>query len=127
VDWELYERTHSALALGFVGLSQMIPMVACTLPAGHVADNFSRKRIILMMSLVLALASFGLTFISAVNAPVPWIYLCLVVIGAPDVSVARPVRVLPHLVRALCSRAPSPSAAERSNCLRSPDRRCAAP
>jgi MFS family permease len=107
VDWELYERTHSALALGFVGLSQMIPMVACTLPAGHVADNFSRKRIILMMSLALALASFGLTFISAVNAPVPWIYLCLVVIGAARTFLwPASSAFLPHLVpRSLFARA----------------------
>src|SRR5664280_3640873 len=82
VDWELYERTHSPLALGLVGLSQMIPMVVCTLPAGHVADNFSRKRIILATTLLLAFASLGLTLISALNASVAWIYVCLVVIGA---------------------------------------------
>jgi len=27
IDWELYERTGSALALGFVGLALMIPMI----------------------------------------------------------------------------------------------------
>jgi hypothetical protein len=26
IDWELYQRTHSALALAFVGLSIMVPM-----------------------------------------------------------------------------------------------------
>src|SRR5215216_3221350 len=45
VGWELYERTHSALNLGFVGLTQMLPMVLFTLPAGHIADNYNRKRI----------------------------------------------------------------------------------
>ena len=39
LGWELYERTHSALALGFVGLTQMIPMFAFTLPAGHIAGR----------------------------------------------------------------------------------------
>src|SRR5205809_2422003 len=52
VGWELYERTHSALALGLVGLTQMVPMVLFTLPAGHVADNYNRKRIIVLMTLV---------------------------------------------------------------------------
>jgi len=33
VGWELYERTHSALSLGLVGLTQMLPMVLFTLPA----------------------------------------------------------------------------------------------
>src|ERR1035441_326527 len=43
VGWELYERTHSALALGLVGLTQMMPMLLFTLPAGHVADNHDRS------------------------------------------------------------------------------------
>jgi MFS family permease len=107
VDWEIYERTHSALALGFVGLSQMIPMIVCTLPAGHVADNFSRKRIILTTTLLLAVASFGLTLISALNAPVPWIYLCLVATGAARTFLwPASAAFLPHLVpRSLFARA----------------------
>src|SRR5438034_7849510 len=61
VGWELYERTRSALALGLVGLTQMIPMVLCTLPAGHVADNYERKRIVIAMISVVALTSLGLS------------------------------------------------------------------
>ena len=44
IDWELYQRTHSALSLAFVGLSLMVPMILCTMPAGHFADTFNRKR-----------------------------------------------------------------------------------
>ena len=65
LDWELYKRTHSGLALGFVGLSLMLPMILCTLPAGQIADRFNRKKIILGSTLVLALASLGLTLTSA--------------------------------------------------------------
>lgn len=81
IDWELYERTHSALPLAFVGLSLMIPMILCTLPAGHCADTYSRKNIILISTLVLVLSSVGLTLSSVLNAPVGWIYVCLAVIG----------------------------------------------
>jgi MFS family permease len=81
VGWELYKRTHSALALGLVGLTQMAPMVLFTLPAGHVADNHDRKRIIIMMNLVVACASLGLALISALGAHVFWIYFCLFVAG----------------------------------------------
>jgi MFS family permease len=81
VGWELYERTHSALALGLVGLTQMMPMVLFTLPAGHVADNHDRKRIIMLMNLVVACASLGLTLISALGAHVVWIYFCLFAAG----------------------------------------------
>src|SRR5262245_45640712 len=79
VGWELYERTHSALALGLVGLTQMVQMILFTLPAGHVADNFNRKRVVLAMTLMTALASLGLTVVSSLDAPVSWIYVCLFV------------------------------------------------
>ncbi len=59
VGWELYERTGSALALGLVGLTQMVPMFLFTLPAGHVADNYNRKRVVMWMTTVLAVASLG--------------------------------------------------------------------
>ncbi len=81
IDWELYRRTHSALALAFVGLSLMVPMILCTIPAGHFADTFSRKKIILITTLVLTVASLGLTLCSAMRWPVGWIYVCLAVIG----------------------------------------------
>jgi MFS family permease len=81
VGWELYKRTHSTLALAFVGATQMLPMVLFTLPAGHVADNYSRKSVIVLMNLLTALASLGLTLISALGAPVGWIYFCLFAAG----------------------------------------------
>lgn len=77
VGWELYERTGSSLKLGLVGLTQMLPMFLFTLPAGHLAENFNRKRIIVSMTFVLGAASFGLTEISRTKADVHWIYACL--------------------------------------------------
>ena len=81
IDWELYRRTHSALSLAFVGLALMIPMILCTVPAGHFADTFNRKKIILAMTVLLAVASLCLALISFYTAPVIWVYVCLFVIG----------------------------------------------
>ena len=39
-------------------------MILCTIPAGHFADKFNRKKIILITTLVLAVASLGLTLSS---------------------------------------------------------------
>ena len=82
IDWELYQRTHSALALAFVGLSLMVPMILFTVPAGHFADTFNRKKIILAATLVLTVASIGLALTSACLFPVGWIYFFLFVLGA---------------------------------------------
>ncbi len=81
VGWELYERTHSSLALGMVGLTQMVPMILLILPAGHVADNHDRKRTILGMVFLATLASTGLALISALEGHVLWIYGCLFAAG----------------------------------------------
>src|SRR5579871_2468941 len=63
IGWELFNRTHSVMKLGLVGLTQVMPMILFTLPAGHVADNYNRKRIITLMTLVVAASSLGLAFI----------------------------------------------------------------
>ncbi len=81
VGWELYERTHSALALGLVGLSNMAPMFLFTLPAGHLADHHNRKHIMLWMTALSALASVGLAVVSALRVSPDWIYACLFVAG----------------------------------------------
>jgi MFS family permease len=81
VGWELYERTHSSLLLGFVGLTAVVPMVLMTLPAGHVADTRERKRVIIAMQAMLACTSMGLAFISWKQAPVAWVFVCLFLAG----------------------------------------------
>jgi len=99
VGWELYERTHSALNLGLVGLTQMAPMILFTLPAGHVADNFNRKSIIVLMTFVIACASLGLTLISVWRAEVFWIYFCLFAAGTARTFLwPASSAFLPHLV-----------------------------
>jgi len=82
IDWELYQRTHSALPLMFVGLSIMIPMILCTIPAGHFADTFNRKTIILTSTVIGGVVSLALALCSYFESSVCWIYLCLVVLGA---------------------------------------------
>ena len=99
VGWELYERTGSALALGLVGLTQVIPIFLFTLPAGHVADNYNRKRVVMSMTTVITAASLGMAVISASHAPVYWVYLCLFISGtARTFSWTANAAFLPHLV-----------------------------
>src|SRR5712691_728800 len=71
VEWELYARTHSATALGLVGLVIAVPVVSLSLPAGHWADRFSRKRIILISQIFSALASIGLALVSWKHLSIP--------------------------------------------------------
>ncbi len=81
VGWELYERTHSTLKLGLVGLTAFIPMVLMTIPAGHVADTRERKKVIVWMQAVMACTSLGLAWVSWQQAPIIWIYVFLSIAG----------------------------------------------
>ena len=71
VEWELYARTHSATALGLVGLVIAVPVVTLSLPAGHLADRFSRKRIILVSQIFSAMASVALAIVSWKHLSIP--------------------------------------------------------
>ncbi len=77
VTWELYERTGSKLLLGYVGLVQIVPLVFLFLPAGHIADQQDRRLIIVWTELLLALGSLGLALVSWWQAPVGWVFACL--------------------------------------------------
>ena len=48
VAWQVYALTHSALDLGYTGLALFLPGVFVMLAAGHAADRFDRRRIILL-------------------------------------------------------------------------------
>ncbi|QSX32944.1 MFS transporter [Shewanella avicenniae] len=48
VGWQVYDITGDPLTLGLIGLAQFIPSVLLALPAGHVADQFHRRNIVLV-------------------------------------------------------------------------------
>jgi MFS family permease len=52
VGWQIYAITGRALDLGLIGLAQFIPSLLLALPAGHVADQFERRRIVLLGQVV---------------------------------------------------------------------------
>jgi MFS family permease len=81
IGWELYERTGSALVLGGVGLVQVIPIILLSLPAGHLADRFNRKHLVVVAQTILALASLGLMALSFTHGPLILVFGCLLLIG----------------------------------------------
>lgn len=81
VGWQLYERTHSAFALGLVGLVEVIPVILLSLPAGLLSDRSNRKHLAVLMRCVLALCSIGLGLLFATHGPLSLLYSCLFTIG----------------------------------------------
>jgi MFS family permease len=71
IGWEMYERTHSATALGLVGLTFALPVIFLALPAGHVADRYDRKLVSLISLAATTLCTFGLAFVSHFHDKIP--------------------------------------------------------
>src|SRR5207237_3036017 len=65
IGWEIYERTHSAMALGYAGLAQFLPQALFMLFAGHITDTFNRKRVLMAALGFNTLAAVGLAVNSA--------------------------------------------------------------
>jgi MFS family permease len=51
VGWQMYELTKDPLALGLIGLAEALPNIVVVLFAGHAADRYNRKRIIIWFTL----------------------------------------------------------------------------
>ncbi len=62
--WQVYAITKDPLALGLIGLFEVLPFMASTLFGGHFADRISRKKIILVSQLLLLSCFVSLYFLS---------------------------------------------------------------
>jgi MFS family permease len=75
VAWQVYELTHSPVALGFVALFRALPVIAFGVLSGVVADAIDRRRLMLVTQSLMAASSAGLAILAFSNhASVPAIY-----------------------------------------------------
>ena len=103
IGWELWLRTNNAFILGLVGLVQVIPIIILSLPAGHLADHYNRRKIVEVTQFCFAIFSFGLAALSYFEGPIWAIFVCLFGIGVARAfsetasSTLLPEVVPPHL------------------------------
>ena len=82
VSWQIYQVTRDPLALGLVGLAEVIPYISVALVAGHVVDRGDRRRISLWSLTVLVGAAMTL-FVLALIWPTPrvvWPYYLIIAV-----------------------------------------------
>src|SRR3984893_3184486 len=54
VSWQVYLLTHSAIALGLIGLVQAIPRLIFSLVGGVFADALDRRKLLIIVEIGLA-------------------------------------------------------------------------
>src|SRR6185437_15018858 len=64
VAWQVYAITHSALDLGLTVLALFLPGLLFVLAAGHAADRFDRRKIIMACYSLQAICTITLLWLS---------------------------------------------------------------
>jgi MFS family permease len=82
IGWEIYERTHSAMALGYAGLAQFLPQVLFMLFAGQIVDRHNRKYVFMSALFCNGLAAVGLALNAAFGGSIYVLYACLFAYGS---------------------------------------------
>lgn len=100
VAWQVYSITHRAIDLGFTGLALFLPGLLFLLPAGHVADRFDRRQIILVCYSLQIVCTAALVLLTRadIHTVLP-IYAVLLAIGTGRAfSGPASSALVPHLV-----------------------------
>ncbi len=92
VGWHIYEITHDTLALGLIGLAEVIPYFSCALFAGHAVDHYCSRRffgalapaLLLVNALTLTAVSIGWIGSEATI----WIYASIAFTGVARAFIA---------------------------------------
>jgi MFS family permease len=100
VGWQIYAITRDPLDLGLIGLSQFLPFVVLILPAGQVADQRDRRRILTACYAVEALCALLLLWFTIASVSVVWpVFAAMTLLGcARAFSMPSGQALLPNLV-----------------------------
>ncbi len=76
IGFQIYQITHSALALGWLGLVEAIPAISLVLVGGYTADHYNRRKILLITRAAALFCALALAILSLKGGPasVPAMY-----------------------------------------------------
>ncbi len=101
VPLQIYNATHSSLAVGGLGLAQLVPLLAVGLIGGRIADTFDRRRVLIGATAVSTVVSAGLAAQALSGLHVVWLLYGLVAVNAAAGAISAPTRraLIPSLLR----------------------------
>jgi MFS family permease len=89
---QVWHLTHSPLAVGAIGVAQMVPILAVGLLCGPVVDALDRRRLVLVTSTCLALVSAALAGQAFAGSRLLWPLYTLVAVQSAVSAVDWPAR-----------------------------------
>lgn len=92
VGWHMYEITHDTLALGLIGLAEVVPYFASALFAGHAVDHHCTRRFFgILAAMMLGLNAYNLVLLAQGVLPGNssyWIYASIAFTGLARAFIA---------------------------------------
>src|SRR5947209_10865627 len=82
VAWQVYLLTHSAVALGVIGLVQAIPRLLLSLVGGVFADVLDRRKLLIVIEVTLAVMSAILALCTLLQVINIYIIYAVVLVAA---------------------------------------------
>jgi len=101
LPWQMYQLTHSSLAVGLLGAAEFVPLITMAFIGGALADYVDRRRLVLLAESLMALGSATLVVNSLLPHPKVWVlFLCAVAFAALN-GLKRPSleALIPKLLR----------------------------
>jgi MFS family permease len=89
---QVYDLTHSSLAVGAIGLAQLLPVLTVGLLCGPVVDALDRRSLVLVTTTCLALVSAALAAQAFAGLHLLWPLYALVAVQSAVSAVDRPAR-----------------------------------
>jgi MFS family permease len=100
VPYQIYKLTGSSLALGFIGLCRVIPVVLFALGGGVIADALDRRRLMMLSQTLMAACSLTLAVTTRSGHITPAIMYGVIGLGGAALALDSPARqsLIPLLV-----------------------------
>ena len=101
VPFQVFELTHSTLAVGLLGLCDLVPLLTLSLLGGVFADTVDKRRLLLATESVAMACSLGFAFNAGLGDPQLWLIYTLATVNAGTYALGSPAlrSATPHLVR----------------------------
>jgi predicted MFS family arabinose efflux permease len=108
LPFQIYSLTGSTLAVGLLGVAQVVPLMSTSLLGGAISDRVDRRRLLLVTNLLLAGCSLTLALVTRAGSPPVLLLFVMAALIAGFGAVDQPARtaLYPNLV----SRADLPAA-----------------
>src|SRR5262245_54973847 len=91
LPWQVYDATHSTLAVGFLGVVQLVPLLVCSIVGGALADSIDKRVLLVGVTIAAFGCSCGLAVNASLDHPHLWLVILLGAVATGVTAVTFPV------------------------------------